>query len=43
MVALANVLLVAVGAGLGFLIAWLLVRPNAAVLNSRVASLQQGR
>ena len=41
MVALANVLLVAVGAGLGFLIAWLLVRPNAAVLNSRVASLQQ--
>ncbi|HEU4415853.1 MAG TPA: DNA recombination protein RmuC [Candidatus Angelobacter sp.] len=41
MVALANVLLVAIGAGLGFLIAWLLVRPNAAVLNSRVASLQQ--
>ncbi|MGC2697369.1 MAG: DNA recombination protein RmuC [Candidatus Angelobacter sp.] len=38
---LANILLVAVGAGLGFTIAWLLVRPNAAVLNSRLGSLQQ--
>ncbi len=41
MMGLANVLLVVLGAALGFLIAWLLVRPNAAVLNSRLASLQQ--
>jgi DNA recombination protein RmuC len=38
---LANVLLVAVGAVLGFAIAWLLVRPNAAVLNARLSALQQ--
>lgn len=38
---LASVLLVAVGAVLGFLIAWLLVRPNAAVLNTRLSALQQ--
>src|SRR5437868_11787579 len=41
MMGLANVLLVAVGAILGFTIAWLLVRPNAAVLNSRLSALQQ--
>jgi DNA recombination protein RmuC len=41
MMGLANVLLVAVGAILGFAIAWLLVRPNAAVLNSRLSALQQ--
>lgn len=41
MIGLANVLLVVLGAALGFLIAWLLVRPNAAVLNSRLSSLQQ--
>jgi DNA recombination protein RmuC len=34
-------MLVAVGAALGFAIAWLLVRPNAAVLNSRLSALQQ--
>jgi DNA recombination protein RmuC len=41
MMGVANVLLVLLGAGLGFLIAWLLVRPNAAVLNSRLSALQQ--
>jgi DNA recombination protein RmuC len=41
MMGLASVLLVAVGAGFGFVIAWLLVRPNAAVLNTRLAVLQQ--
>jgi len=41
MIGLGNVLLVLLGAGLGFLIAWLLVRPNAAVLNSRLSALQQ--
>jgi DNA recombination protein RmuC len=41
MMGLANVLLVAVGAIFGFVIAWLLVRPNAAVLNSRVSALHQ--
>ena len=41
MIGLANVLLVVLGAALGFLIAWLLVRPNAAVLNSRLSLLQQ--
>src|SRR5580698_6705814 len=41
MTVFAGVLLVAVGAGLGFAIAWLLVRPNAAVLNSRLSALQQ--
>lgn len=41
MMGLANVVLVAVGAVLGFLIAWLLVRPNAAVLNSRLWAVQQ--
>src|SRR5882672_7195688 len=38
---LANVLLVAAGAILGFLIAWLMVRPNSAVLNTRLSALQQ--
>ena len=41
MIGLGNVLLVLLGAGLGFLIAWLLVRPNAAVLNARLSALQQ--
>src|SRR3954463_234888 len=41
MMGLANVLLVLLGASLGFLIAWLLVRPNAAVLNARLSALQQ--
>ncbi|HZD95575.1 MAG TPA: DNA recombination protein RmuC [Candidatus Sulfotelmatobacter sp.] len=41
MIGLANVLPVVVGAVLGFAIAWLLVRPNAAVLNTRLALLQQ--
>jgi DNA recombination protein RmuC len=36
-----NILVVALGAALGFLIAWLLVRPNAAVLNARLSALQQ--
>lgn len=38
---LASVLLVAVGAVLGFLIARLLARPDAAVLDSRLTALQQ--
>ena len=41
MMGLANVLLITVGAAFGFAIAWLLVRPNAAVLNARLAALQQ--
>ena len=41
MTGFAGVLLVAVGAALGFVIAWLLVRPNAAVMNSRLSALQQ--
>src|SRR6478736_1845372 len=41
MMGLANVLLIAVGAIFGFAIAWLLVRPNAAVLNARLSALQQ--
>lgn len=41
MMGMANVLLVAVGAVFGFAIAWLLVRPNAAVLNTRLSVLQQ--
>lgn len=41
MMGLANVLLVLLSAALGFLIAWLLVRPNAAVLNTRLSGLQQ--
>jgi DNA recombination protein RmuC len=41
MTGFAGVLLVSVGAALGFAIAWLLVRPNAAVLNSRLSALQQ--
>ncbi len=35
-----NMLLAAVGAGLGFMIAWLLLRPNLAVLKARVSSQQ---
>ena len=41
MMGFASVLLVAVGAALGFAIAWLMVRPNAAVLNTRLSGLQQ--
>src|SRR6476660_5114 len=41
MMGLTNVLLIAVGAIFGFAIAWLLVRPNAAVLNARLSALQQ--
>src|SRR3979411_3552042 len=41
MIGLANVLLMVMGAIFGFAIAWLLVRPNAAVLNSRLSALQQ--
>jgi DNA recombination protein RmuC len=40
MMGAANVLLVVVGAVLGFVIAWLLVRPDAAVLNARLSALQ---
>jgi len=41
MMGLANILLIVIGAAFGFAIAWLLVRPNAAVLNARLAALQQ--
>ena len=38
---IANILLVLLGAVLGFVIAWLMVRPDSAVLNSRLVLLQQ--
>lgn len=38
---IANILLVLIGAALGFVVAWLMVRPDSAVLNSRLALLQQ--
>jgi DNA recombination protein RmuC len=38
---IANILLVLLGAALGFVVAWLMVRPESAVLNSRLALLQQ--
>src|SRR6478609_986162 len=41
MMGLANILLILVGGAFGFAIAWLLVRPDAAVLNSRLSALQQ--
>src|SRR6266853_1647395 len=41
MMGFANILLVAVGAIVGFVVAWLLLRPNAAVLNTRLSLLQQ--
>ena len=41
MTGLLNILFVALGAAIGFVVAWLLLRPNAAVLNSRLMSLQQ--
>jgi DNA recombination protein RmuC len=41
MIGVGGVLLVAVGAALGFAIAWLMVRPNAAVLNTKLSALQQ--
>src|SRR5215813_8093759 len=37
---LVNFLLVALGAGLGALVAWLLLRPGSAVLNTRLSMLQ---
>ncbi len=41
MIGLGNILLVLLGGGAGFVIAWLLLRPNAAVLNTRLSLLQQ--
>jgi DNA recombination protein RmuC len=41
MIGLESVLLVLLGAGLGFAIAWLMLRPNAAVLNARLTLLQK--
>jgi len=41
MIAVGNILLVTLGAAAGFAIAWLLVRPSAAVLNTRLSILQQ--
>jgi DNA recombination protein RmuC len=41
MIGLGSVLLALLGAGLGFAIAWLMLRPNAAVLNTRLSMLQQ--
>src|SRR6266481_3035760 len=40
MMGVENMLLAAMGAGLGFVIAWLLLRPNLAVLKARVSSQQ---
>jgi DNA recombination protein RmuC len=41
MIGFENVLLIVLAAAAGFAIAWLLVRPNAAVLNARLSALQQ--
>src|SRR6201986_5588569 len=41
MMGVGSVLLVVVGAALGFAIAWLMVRPNSAVLNARLSARQQ--
>ena len=41
MIGLENVLLVVLAAAAGFAIAWLMLRPNAAVLNARLSALQQ--
>jgi DNA recombination protein RmuC len=41
MTGLANILLVVLAAAAGFVIAWLMLRPNAAVLNTRLSMLQQ--
>jgi DNA recombination protein RmuC len=41
MTGLLNILFIALAAALGFVIAWLLLRPNSAVLNARLTSLQQ--
>ncbi|HET9839602.1 MAG TPA: DNA recombination protein RmuC [Candidatus Angelobacter sp.] len=41
MIGLGNVLLVLLGAGLGFLLAWLMSRPAAASLKTRLSLLQQ--
>jgi DNA recombination protein RmuC len=41
MTGLLNILFVALASGLGFVIAWLWLRPNTAVMNTRLSSLQQ--
>jgi DNA recombination protein RmuC len=41
MTGLANILLVVLAAAAGFAIAWLMLRPNAAVLNARLTLLQK--
>ena len=41
MTGLLNILFVVLAATLGFVIAWLWLRPNAAVMNARLAALQQ--
>jgi DNA recombination protein RmuC len=41
MTGLASILLGVLGAALGFAIAWLMLRPNTAVLNTRLSLLQQ--
>ena len=41
MTGLLNILFVLLAAGLGFVIAWLWLRPNTAVMNTRLSSLQQ--
>src|SRR5690349_2042766 len=38
---LTTILLAALGAGLGFLTAWLLARPKSEVLNARLSAVQQ--
>jgi DNA recombination protein RmuC len=40
MMGFANILLVAAGAIVGFVVTWLLLRPSSAVLNSRLSALQ---
>ena len=41
MIGLGNVVLLVLGAGMGFLLAWLMSRPAAASLNTRLSLLQQ--
>lgn len=41
MISFANIMLMVFGAVLGFVVAWLIVRPNSAVLNTRLSLLQQ--
>jgi DNA recombination protein RmuC len=40
MMGFANILLIAAGAVVGFVVTWLLLRPSSAVLNSRLSALQ---